>query len=307
MNKKDLRKQTRKSLLVLATQKGLTGVSRLRKEGLIARLTKSPSAKPASTRHSPQVQAAAKPASTRRFTPMQAVPDQQSGAPETVIPPAPTAVVLDQPSAAAVQPVNEVQREAMDSKFFLGPEGHAPLPSSLELPWTYNDNCLVLLARDPYWLYAYWDFNVEQISAAHARVGMKDAQLILRLFDMTAMHCDGTNAGSRVDVELPPFTTNWYVSVPWPDTVYCVEVGYRAVSGQFAALGRSNTVTTPRAEVSTNTEFHWFTPSEPQPVLPPLPQGRPLPLWLIAREPGSWSLGFTDRAAPAPLPLSRDD
>lgn len=296
MNKRELSKQTRKSLLILAKQKGLTGVSRLRKEELIAKLTKSTSAKPPAKRRSIAAQAIAKRVSPRRSALTRTAPDRRNDLPETVLPSSPPPVRPEHVSTVAVNPVNETQREAMDSKFFLGPEGHAPLSSSLELPWTYNDNCLVLLARDPQWLYAYWDFSTEQISAAYARVGAKDAQFILRLFDTTAVNSDGTNASSTVDIELPSFTTNWYISGARPDASYCVEVGYRAVNGQFAALGRSNTVTTPRAEVSSGTEVRWFTPAERQPDLPPV-QARPLPLSSVAQEPGSWTLGLANREA----------
>ncbi|MGH8008791.1 MAG: DUF4912 domain-containing protein, partial [Candidatus Binatia bacterium] len=252
MNKNELRKQTIKDLLVLARQQGLKGVSRLCKEDLIAKLIKTAPAKPASPSRSKLIKATpVRPARTRYSTAAQPVPDQSGGASESLNLSAAIPVMPDQAnaipaSAIPVPPVNAVQREAIDAKFFLGPENHAPLSSSLELPWTYNDNCLVLLARDPYWLYSYWDFSAEQISAAHARLGAKDAQLVLRLFDVTAIDFDGANAWSKIDVELTPFTTSWYIPVARPDASYCVEVGYRAANGHFAVLGRSNVVATPR-------------------------------------------------------------
>ena len=292
MDRDELSKKTKEYLLALAKQKGLKGASRLRKEELVARLAEAASVHPRSISRSshaptaPEAQAGGHEGPAAQAT-------SSSRAPAVAGPPS---------GSGAAQPVNEVQQTAIDAKFFLGPEDQPPPTPAPELPSTYNDNRLMLLARDPYWLYAYWDFSVEQISAALTRLGAQDARPTLRVFDVTYVNFDGTNAWSEVDIDLTPFATNWYIPVPQPDAAYCVEVGYRTPDGRFAALGRSNVVATPRAEASLSTTLRWMTPpGRPISAVPP-PQRPPLPFSALTREQGSWPLGPAGREAPPPLP-----
>ena len=93
---------------------------------------------------------------------------------------------------------------------------------------------------------------------------LHDDRLVLRVFDVTYVEFNGANAWSSTDVELPPFSTSWYVAVPRPDAAYCAEIGYHSYTGRFVTLGRSNVVTTPRMEVSPLTKVRWLTPPERQ-------------------------------------------
>ena len=185
-------------LLALAKQKGLKGVSHLRKAELVTKLTE------AMPVHSPLI-SRPDPAPTGPDAQVGGHGEPSVGATRSARAPA---VAEQAGGSGAAQSVNEVQQAAMDAKFFLGPDDQSPPPPAPELPATYNDNRLVLLARDPYWLYAYWDFSVEQIGAALTRLGVQDARPILRVFDVTYVHFDGTNAWSAVDIELTPFATN---------------------------------------------------------------------------------------------------
>jgi hypothetical protein len=120
----------------------------------------------------------------------------------------------------------------------------------------------VLLARDPYWLYAYWDFSGAHLSAVQSQLTDSSPRLVLRIFDVTYLEFNGRNAWNITDIELTPFATNWYFSVPQAEAAYCVEIGYHSSDGHFASLGRSNVVTTPRAAASLSTTVRWFTPPE---------------------------------------------
>jgi hypothetical protein len=172
----------------------------------------------------------------------------------------------------------------------------------------------VLLARDPHWLYAYWDFSTEEISAVLTRLGAQEVRPILRVFDVTYLDFDGSNAWNHLDIELTPFATSWYIPVSRPDATYCAEVGYQSLDGRFAALGRSNVVSTPRDGVSPDSTLRWVTPPEQQPSPFPSPQSHPVPLTTIpgssgqeaysplsapssAQHPSSWS--FARGANPA--------
>ncbi|MBI3301326.1 MAG: DUF4912 domain-containing protein [Deltaproteobacteria bacterium] len=292
MDTHELSKQTKTRLLALAKRRGLKGVSRLRKAELIAKLMEATPAQP------PPVSRPAR---------APAAPEVYASVQEATSVDAPTFHTPAEPErpggALAAQPVNETQQDAMDSKFYLGPIDQPALAAAPELPATYDDNRLVLLARDPHWLYAYWDFSVERMSAVRTHLGGQDAQPVLRVFDVTYVDFDGTNAWRTVDIDLSPFATNWYIAVPQPDAAYCVEVGYRTVDGRFAALGRSNVVTTPRAEPSPSATLRWFTPPERQASSVPPPQGPPLPVSGFARTQGTSPVG-AGALPPLPAPSS---
>ena len=270
----DLSTQTHQSLLELARQRGLTGVGRLHKVELIARLTAATVTQPS---------------------------------------PAPVSSHIvsgpERPAAVTTQPVTAPPQDTTASKFFPRSAETPAIPAPT-LPSGYNDNRLVLLARDPHWLYAYWDFSAERISAALTQLGTQDARPILRIFDVTYINFDGTNAWTRVDSELTPFATSWYIPVPRSDASYCAEVGYRTSDGRFALLGRSNVAITPRDGVSPSATLHWFTPPERHPSPLPPAQSTPVPLTATrtaasdrgearpplsapsaAEHPSSWSFG----------------
>src|SRR5947209_15327188 len=66
-------------------------------------------------------------------------------------------------------------------KFELTPEGEAPMPSPAheqpafeqlgELPQSYGETTLYLVARDPHWLFSYWEIDRSAYPAAQMRGG----------------------------------------------------------------------------------------------------------------------------------------
>jgi hypothetical protein len=238
----DLSTQTHRSLLELAKKNGLTGVGRLRKTDLIARLATAMAAQP---------------------LPVGSISSSNATEPE--------------PAISTVQLVEEVQPDSPENNSHPPEPVSSPPPSASALPSGYDDNRFVLLARDPHWLYAYWDFSTEEIRTALTKLGSQEVRPILRIFDVTYIDFNGTNAWNSVDIELTPFATTWYIPVSQPDASYCAEMGYQSPDGRFVALGRSNVVITPRDGASPDTTLHWETPPEKQPSALPSSQSQPVP------------------------------
>ena len=102
-------------------------------------------------------------------------------------------------------------------------QDYAPAPPSVPeyenlgtLPATYEEDTLFLAARDPRWLFSYWDFDWSRYPAFAHRYGV--AQFFLKLT---------TFAGEQETmVEIKPEARNWYVPVNQPDTTYLGEIGY---------------------------------------------------------------------------------
>lgn len=319
MKRDELSKHTRAQLLVLAKQRGLRGISRLRKAELVARLVAAmPTSLPpdgqlgaviaTSTKQTEEVSTASPSESAPKPSPSSPVPtvphpyaSAQEGPLIRDLGSAPTPAAETQcVGSLDAQSVTEIQHEPPNSQSALR-VAEAP-PPALELPSTYNDNRLVLVARDPHCLYAYWDFSVEQMSAAQTRLGVKGAQPILRVVEVTDRECPAVHAQNSVDIELPPFATQWYIGVARADTDYCVEVGYRTPDGRFAPLGRSNVATTPRDTISPSTTAQWWTPPGRQAGPVPPPQHPPLPLEVLVDELGSSPGGPTGREGPPSRP-----
>jgi hypothetical protein len=147
------------------------------------------------------------------------------------------------------------------------------------LPEGYGEDRLVLLPRDPYWLYAYWDIRGETKEEAQ-RSGGKN--LSLRLF---VLH--GDELEPLAEHWCQELSRSWYLQVPSPGQTYAAEIGYRAVDGSWLSLLRSNTVKVPTAMPSAQVadEFLTLPPDQPllgsppeEQVAPPEPEPEPSPL-----------------------------
>lgn len=141
-----------------------------------------------------------------------------------------------------------------------------------QIPSAYNTTTLTLMARDPFWIFAYWEIAPSSIEEVKNKIGatiFEKSSYILRMYDTTYIYFNGKNANSWFDIEVGPHANNWYVSL-WHDHVtYCGEIGIRAPDGSFFALARSNFVTTPRAGSSGSAELIWMELKEgfEEPVL----------------------------------------
>lgn len=111
-------------------------------------------------------------------------------------------------------------------------------PRGFEIPAGYNDNRIVLMVRDPYWLYAYWEISSEP--------------LILRVYDVSDWSFFDINVNGRIN--------NWYINVGRPNTTFCIDIGYLTLEGIFICAARSNIVTTPRDAMSSVIDEEWMIP-----------------------------------------------
>jgi hypothetical protein len=314
MDATDLAQHTRKALLAIAKQHGIKGVSRLRKQELADRLLQAlslssqlaPSEPPPQTKvveHNQQ-SVEAHEITSQGSSPSASSTDQHATS-VTVAPveqAAQDAAQETTPTSApslTVAPAQQAEREATDSKFFLGAQPPTAITEPDVLPASYNDNRIVLLARDPHGVHVYWDFNGERWTQAQNQRDADDDKLVLRVFDVTYIEFTGANSWSSTDIELTPFATSWYVAVPRADAAYCAEIGYRSRSVRFISLGRSNVAITPRDEISPSTTVRWLTPPERRasvqnmrPLLSPAPS-QERPLW------ASTLSGASDLSAPS--------
>ena len=102
------------------------------------------------------------------------------------------------------------------------------------MPAGYGDNRVVLMARDPWWIYAYWEIGTPgQVMRVH--------QASKNFFD----------------IHLPPATDHWYIDAGIPDQEWFVEIGAVAGTGQFIPWVKSNSVRTPPYGFSDAIDKKW--------------------------------------------------
>ncbi|MDD5136667.1 MAG: DUF4912 domain-containing protein, partial [Candidatus Omnitrophica bacterium] len=135
-----------------------------------------------------------------------------------------------------------------------------PFVESLDIPLSYNRTKLTLIARDPHWIYAYWEVAYSSIEELKNRIGgeVDRAARVLRFYDVSCIDFNGTNANRQFDIEVGEGANNWYVNVWNDNTSFCAEIGLRLQDGRFFALTRSNFVTTPRLNPSNRHDEIWM-------------------------------------------------
>lgn len=240
------------------------------KSRLKARLTKSLRAARTAT---PAQQAAASPLAPRASTPKRATPALVTTARIPRLPPskrgprtsarltsarptigAPPLVRMAPSIAPPLIETTPAPAAATSLQPAAGTGGH--------LPPRYGSTQLVLLVRDPWWLYAYWEVTPARAAEVQRRMTPEErAQhaTILRLYDVTDRAADAARAHRWMDVVLTHDVDNWFVDTGEANRTWVAELGYRTAHGRFYPLVRSNVVTTPRAGPSDQFDEAWMT------------------------------------------------
>nr|MBU1327815.1 DUF4912 domain-containing protein [Candidatus Omnitrophota bacterium] len=135
-----------------------------------------------------------------------------------------------------------------------------------ELPSYNNTTRITLIAKDPFWVYAYWEIAESSIEDVKRQLGgnLDGTRFIVRMYDVTYKDFNGFNANHWFDIEVGRYSNNWYISL-WNDNVsYCADLGIVHASGRFFPIARSNFVHTPRSNSSNRFEEIWMDLAQEQ-------------------------------------------
>ena len=139
-----------------------------------------------------------------------------------------------------------------------------PEEAQTDLPPRYNETRLVLLVRDPEWIYMYWDVA----DADREVIGMLPERfmdaLVVRLHDISGVEeFNGVNSLAWYEIPITGGALNWYVHLPYVDREWLGELGVLNEQGEFIQICRSNRVRTPRNFISEESaDVEWATVSE---------------------------------------------
>ena len=265
MKKTDLLTKTKAELLKVAHRLGLRGISTLNKPELAAQIRRAQQARSVKTLRQPLGVAVAAHKLTNELK-RRAIRKRAKAA-------AARAAAKQVASARKIKAVKLLKTAAMPAakqapvatsasakelvahKFDVAPKPVARKQVFIEenlgdLPEAYGTGRLFLVARDPHWLYAYWDLSWQQM--ADARGQAVDGRLVLRVFEKN-------HAQPVQELTLQHDSRNWYIHVGKATTTYNAQLGYWQHGGGFHVIGQSRETTTPSAAVSPDTTARFVT------------------------------------------------
>jgi hypothetical protein len=146
-----------------------------------------------------------------------------------------------------------------------GPSFQPGREEQFSIPTGYGDNRIVLMVKDPWWLFAYWEIQPQTERAARGQLLPEEVaglQSILRVYDVTGVDFPAQPANRSFDISLSGLAMNWYIQTNTPNGSFIVEIGLLTQSGRFLLLARSNRVTAPRFGPSDIVDEAWMTSDE---------------------------------------------
>lgn len=159
-----------------------------------------------------------------------------------------------------VSRVEGFQEAVEDTKFYVGPIAHHVKPEfPQDLPVSYHEDVLVLMARNPSWIFGYWEVTPHALEKAReAGFNPDDCRRVIRLYEVTNILFDGTNAHHYWDIDVGS-AQSWHIPVWGGGRSYVGEWGLLSSGGEFYPIVRSNGVDTPTGRISEAYREEWLT------------------------------------------------
>lgn len=129
-----------------------------------------------------------------------------------------------------------------------------------DLPDVYNTTNITLIARDPFWIYAYWEISTSLLDQYRDAMGedYNKAVFTLRMHDVSSVDFNSNISNNWFDIEVGPDEKSRYINIWSDNATYCAEIGLKTRDGEFFAFANSNTITTPRSSESERNDMIWM-------------------------------------------------
>jgi hypothetical protein len=249
-------KLTQRELLDAARVLGLSKVSRLNKQALLARVWEGLErlgaiAANGGTESMPSSVSSASTTAARRSRPVRPSPASAQPQPDRGRPAEPES--SESPPAAA-------------HKFDMGqaPDRDPARVRALaeaHIPWSYGRDRVTAMPVDPDRVLVYFEVTDDAIARARGGLGAggPGAWLSLRVYDVTGRLFDGTNAHGYFDHKLERSDRQWFFQVGKPTSQLVVDLGLKSHEGYFIKIARSGRVEFSRREQVPWSEPEWMT------------------------------------------------
>jgi hypothetical protein len=150
----------------------------------------------------------------------------------------------------------------LDTKKFQNGATEFSVDAHVPLPEGYGDNRLVIMTRDPFWFFAYWEITherAEQIRVVHGRDSWDQAALVLRVYDLGESQQTPVDSAAYFDVPADKAARQGYVQTPHAGHAYVADLGLRWPDGKFVSLFRSNSIRQPFGQISDQIDSQWMS------------------------------------------------
>lgn len=174
---------------------------------------------------------------------------------------------VKEPQAAAQEKkeIHGAHEVAVEKTKFSHPEiGRVRRAMPHDLPQQYDQDKIVLLVRDPWWLHTFWEVRWQTLERLKQELkeSFNQARRALRVYDVSQVKFNGSNAHRFFDIYVNEYSNNWYIDAAGPGRSWCVDYGLLLPDGRFITIVRSNTVQTPLEGPSWITDEEWMIPEE---------------------------------------------
>lgn len=111
-----------------------------------------------------------------------------------------------------------------------------------------ESDSVLLELKNPFWMQAGWSVTSRTMARAEAALGEEwsQASLVLRLFEVSESDSVGRSRSKICDVEIYGNVDHWFLQVAHPGRSYNVQLGLVVPSGKFFQLACSKTIHTPK-------------------------------------------------------------
>jgi hypothetical protein len=149
-----------------------------------------------------------------------------------------------------------IRQRAVAGKFELtsGPVTMPPV-ESMEIPADYGVTRIVAMAKDPSWLFSYWEITADRFMELEKkfRDDWTKCTMALRVYDR--------GGKGHFDIDIHYEARAWYIGVA-PGGRYQVAIGVMTPGGKFVMIAESDVVETPRGKVSDRVDEEWLIPDD---------------------------------------------
>lgn len=132
-----------------------------------------------------------------------------------------------------------------------------------DIPSGYGSTQSCLLAKDPVWMFLFWEITNETFDYVRGQYGQEtldSSRTVIRLYDVTGLdYFDGSNAAAYYDMPVIFDAKSWYIRAAQSGRSYVADLGFVTPQGQFILLTRSNTASLPPGKVSDVIDDKWMS------------------------------------------------
>jgi len=126
------------------------------------------------------------------------------------------------------------------------------------LPEGYGSTEAVLLPRDPFWMFTYWEISENTLNRLIEEIGVDNFEKSKKVIRVYKIGDNGMSDGF-FDVPIVLEAKNWYINVSECGKTYECEIGIITPDGRYIGIVKTNKVTLPKSSVSDVIDEKWMS------------------------------------------------